>query len=124
MPSLPSLARTLLLPAAVGLALAVAVPAFAHHGWSEYDSSQALTITGTIESSGYEHPHGYIRLAVPGKTWTAVLAPPSRMESRGLDKALLKAGTTATVVGYPNRGKPEEMRAERITVGGKTVELR
>ena len=46
------------------------------------------------------------------------------MESRGLDKALLKAGTTATVVGYPNRGKPEEMRAERITVGGKTVELR
>jgi len=124
MPSLPSLARTLLLPAAVGLALAVAVPAFAHHGWSEYDSSQALTITSTIESSGYEHPHGYIRLAVPGKTWTAVLAPPSRMESRGLDKALLKAGTTATVVGYPNRGKPEEMRAERITVGGKTVELR
>ncbi len=124
MPSLPSLARTLILPAAVGLALAVAVPAFAHHGWSEYDSSQALTITGTIESSGYEHPHGYIRLAVPGKTWTAVLAPPSRMESRGLDKALLKAGTTATVVGYPNRGKPEEMRAERITVGGKTVELR
>jgi hypothetical protein len=29
-----------------------------------------------------------------------------------------------TVMGYANRGKPEEMRAERITVGGKTVELR
>jgi hypothetical protein len=26
--------------------------------------------------------------------------------------------------GYANRAKPEEMRAERITVGGKTVELR
>ena len=103
---------------------AVAVPAYAHHGWSEYDSSQPLTLTGTIESSGYEHPHGFIRLAVPGKTWIAVLAPPSRMEARGLDKALLTPGTTATVVGYPNRGKPEEMRAERITVGGKTVELR
>lgn len=109
---------------ALDLALAVAVPAYAHHGWSEYDSSQPLTLTGTIESSGYEHPHGFIRLAVPGKTWIAVLAPPSRMEARGLDKALLAAGTTATVVGYPNRGKPDEMRAERITVGGKTVELR
>ncbi len=109
---------------ALALALAVAVPAYAHHGWSEYDSSQPLTLSGTIESSGYEHPHGFIRLAVPGKTWIAVLAPPSRMEARGLDKALLTAGTTATVVGYPNRGKPEEMRAERITVGGKTVELR
>jgi hypothetical protein len=29
-----------------------------------------------------------------------------------------------TVVGYPNRNKPEEMRAERITFQGKTVELR
>jgi hypothetical protein len=28
------------------------------------------------------------------------------------------------VVGYPNRNKPEEMRAERIIVGNKTVELR
>jgi hypothetical protein len=28
------------------------------------------------------------------------------------------------VVGYPNRSKPEEMRAERITFEGKTVELR
>jgi len=29
-----------------------------------------------------------------------------------------------TVVGYANRSKPEEMRAERIIVGKKTVELR
>jgi len=27
-------------------------------------------------------------------------------------------------VGYSNRGNPEEMRAERITVEGKTIELR
>ena len=29
-----------------------------------------------------------------------------------------------TVVGYANREKAEEMRAERITAGGKTIELR
>jgi hypothetical protein len=132
MPPLRSLVPTRLAPAGWALAravavvatLAAAVPAYAHHGWSEYDSNQALTLTGTIEDSGYEHPHGFVRLAVPGKTWIAVLAPPSRMEARGLDKALLKPGTTATVIGYPNRSKPDEMRAERITVGGKTVELR
>lgn len=37
---------------------------------------------------------------------------------------MLKPGSTATLEGYPNRNKPEEMRVERITVGGKTVELR
>lgn len=98
--------------------------AWAHHGWSEYDSSRPLTLTGVIKESGYEHPHGHVRLETPGKTWSVVLAPPSRMERRGLTKAELKAGAKVTVVGYPNREKAEEMRAERITINGKTIELR
>ena len=102
----------------------MAIPASAHHGWSEYDSTQTLNLTGTIKEAGYEHPHGHILLVTPQKTWQAVLAPPSRMEARGLPPTMLKAGVTATVVGYPNRNKPEEMRAERITIDGKTVELR
>ncbi|MFO1317170.1 MAG: DUF6152 family protein [Burkholderiales bacterium] len=108
------------------LAVAVAVPAaaLAHHGWSEYDSTQTLKLTGTIEAAGYEHPHGHIKLKTPAKTWDAVLAPPSRMEARGLSRDMLKVGVEATVEGYPNKGKPDEMRAERITVGGRTVELR
>lgn len=109
--------------AAATLALA-AMPAFAHHGWSEYDATQTLTLTGAIERSGYEHPHGYVTLTANGRTWTAVLAPPSRMENRGLPRADLVPGKSITVVGYPNRSKPDEMRAERITVDGRTVELR
>jgi len=109
-----------------GLLAALILPAaaLAHHGWSEYDTSKALTLTGTIKDSGYEHPHGHISLEAPGKTWQVILAPPSRMDNRGLSKEMLKLGTTVTVVGYANRGKPDEMRAERITVEGKTIELR
>ena len=109
----------------ISLAIALAaLPAAAHHGWSEYDSTKPLTFTGKILESGYEHPHGHIRLATPDKTWLVILAPPSRMENRGLPPADLKKGNTVTVVGYANREKAEEMRAERITSGGKTVELR
>jgi Family of unknown function (DUF6152) len=104
--------------------LALPVAASAHHGWSEYDTAKELKLTGKIVESGYEHPHGHVRLEAPGKTWEVVLAPPSRMERRGLEKDALKPGGTVTVVGYPNRNKPEEMRAERIMVNGKTVELR
>jgi hypothetical protein len=106
------------------LLAAVPVLASAHHGWSEYDQTRTLTLEGQVTEMGYEHPHGYVRLATPGKTWIAVLAPPSRMDNRGLSKEMLKPGTRVTVIGYPNRGKPDEMRAERIDVGGKTVELR
>ena len=108
----------------VGAGLALSFPLFAHHGWSEYDSSQVLKLTGKIVESGYEHPHGHVRLQTEGKTWEVVLAPPSRMERRGLEKGALKSGATVTVEGYPNRGKPIEMRAERIMVNGKTIELR
>jgi len=105
-------------------ALFLAATAFAHHGWSEYDSEHELTLTGRILDSGYEHPHGHLRLETRDKTWTVVLAPPSRLERRGVPPEVLKPGTTATVVGYPNRTKPDEMRAERIIVDGKTAELR
>jgi hypothetical protein len=113
--------RLVLIPATL---LALVLPAAAHHGWSGYDSSKETTLTGTIREAGYEHPHGYVRLEVPGKVWLVVLAPPSRMENRGLPRAMLKPGTSAIVVGYPHRTDPEEMRAERITIAGKTTELR
>jgi hypothetical protein len=105
-------------------ALTYAPPGAAHHGWSEYDSSRALTVSGTIRESGYEHPHGHIRLEAAGKVWNVILAPPSRMQARGLPRSALKPGVSATVVGYPNRNHPDEMRAERITIDEKTVELR
>ena len=46
------------------------------------------------------------------------------MERRGLPKETLKVGAVAMVVGYPNKHDPGELRAERITIDGRTVELR
>lgn len=109
------------------LAAVLALPpvsALAHHGWSGYDSTQTLTLTGVIRESGYEHPHGHVKLETPAKTWRVVLAPPTRMERRGLPSSMLAVGAEATVVGYPNRTDPGELRAERITIDGKTIELR
>ena len=108
----------------VAVAFALPMAAAAHHGWSEYDSSKLLKLSGKIVESGYEHPHGHVHMETPGKTWNVILAPPSRMERRGLDKGMLKPGASIGVEGYANRGKPGEMRAERVIVNGKTIELR
>jgi len=106
------------------LLLVAVAGAQAHHGWGGYDNTRVLNLTGVIRESTYEHPHGMVKLAVGDKTWEVVLAPPSRMEVRGLTRAMLATGTTATVVGYPHRNDPNEMRAERIMINGKTTELR
>ncbi|GIZ50230.1 DUF6152 family protein [Noviherbaspirillum aridicola] len=106
------------------LMLFAAGAVYAHHGWGEYDADKAMELKGQILESGYVHPHGFVKLKSGDQTWHVVLAPPSRMENRGLARDMLQAGGQATVYGYPNRNKPDEMRAERITVGGKTTELR
>jgi hypothetical protein len=105
-------------------ALAGAGAALGHHGWTGYDEERTLKLTGTVREPRYEQPHGVIRLETSGKTWTVVLAPPTRMQARGLAEEALAAGAQATVVGYPHLEKPDELRAERITIAGKTVELR
>ena len=108
---------------AVGLSMAGS-PLFAHHGWSGYDATRSLELKGKIIESGYEHPHGFVRLESENKTWLVVLAPPSRMERRNLPRKLLAPGTEATVVGYPSRTDSSELRAERIRIGSRTTELR
>ena len=106
------------------LAAFAATTASAHHGWSEYNADKPLQLSGTIQETGYVQPHGWIRLKSGDKSWLVVLAPPGRMESRGLAKDMLNVGGSASVYGYPHRTKGDEMRAERITIGGKTTELR
>ena len=123
MPSIRTLLRPALLAASAVLALA-AVPAIAHHGWSTYDETRPLTLTGKIVESHYENPHAHIRIDAGGKRWLAVLAPVSRMEARGATADKVAVGREVTLVGYASKDKADELRAERITMDGKTVELR
>lgn len=117
-------APRILLGAALLAGLAV-LPADAHHGWGSYDAGQPLTLTGPIKRMSFENPHGVIRLAAGDtKEWEIILAPPYRMVNRGLEEAMIRVGTTVSVYGYPSRMVPDELRAERITVSGKTTELR
>lgn len=114
----------MILPRALALAALVATPAFAHHGWSSYDSTKMFAIEGKVLESSYANPHGAVFLDYEGKRWEVVLAPPSRMNARGLAEDDIAVGKTVKAEGYPSNRAATEMRAERITAGGKTVELR
>jgi hypothetical protein len=95
-----------------------------HHGWSSYNQKKTLDYTGTIVSLKYENPHATARVKDKNKTWLVVLAPVSRMESRGVPKEKLVKGASIRVVGYPHKQIKDEMRAERIFVDGNKYELR
>jgi predicted transcriptional regulator len=58
------------------------------------------------------------------KVWTVTLAPTFRMINRGATKEMVAVGKTVSAYGYASLVEKDEMRAERITVDGKTVEMR
>ena len=114
--------KKMLIAAVVAIALPAA--AAAHHGWSSYDANKVLTVKGKFKTVNWANPHGMATMDYKGKQWRVVLAPTGRMEARGLTRAMIAPGKTVTLVGYPRLDGTAEMRIERITAGGKTVELR
>jgi Family of unknown function (DUF6152) len=104
--------------------LALAGPAAAHHGWGSYDAANPVTVTGPILTSKFENPHATITVKGADREWTVTLAPTFRMTNRGATAAVIEVGKTVSAYGYPSTVEKDEMRAERITVDGKTYEMR
>jgi hypothetical protein len=113
--------RTITLSCAFALLTGAAL---AHHGWGSYDAAKPVTVTGPIMTSKFENPHATITVKGSDKVWTVTLAPTSRMSSRGATDKVIAVGQNVSAYGYPSTAEKDEMRAERITVDGKTYEMR
>jgi hypothetical protein len=94
------------------------------HDWPAYDLTKAQNLTGVIRQLTYRGKPPSIKLEVDKKLLTVVLAPPPRMEFRDLSDDSLKIGATVSVVAYPSKGIKDELRAQTITIGKTTTELR
>ena len=109
---------------AAALAFVAPAAALSHHGWSSYDTEKETRLTGPFTAVSWSNPHGMAKMKWQGRDWDVVLAPVSRMESRGLTREMIAPGQRIRIVGYPKKDGSAEMRLERIIVGDKTVELR
>jgi Family of unknown function (DUF6152) len=108
----------------VPLFVLLAGAAAAHHGWGNYDATRPVTVAGPIITSKFENPHATITVRTSEKVWTVTLAPTSRMSSRGATAEVIAVGQSVSAYGYPSTVERDEVRAERITVDGKTYEMR
>ncbi|WP_222928079.1 DUF6152 family protein [Luteimonas viscosa] len=109
------------------LALAAAlcaVPVLAHHGWGSYDAERVMRFDAPLAEVRIANPHAQVVVEHEGKRWDVILAPVSRMTARGMADGALAEGKTVTIEGYPRNDGSPELRAERIVVDGKTIELR
>jgi hypothetical protein len=68
----------------------------AHHGWGDYDDEQPLTLKAKVAELAYANPHASMVIDAGGKRWNAILAPISRMESRGASRKALEVNQEIT----------------------------
>jgi Family of unknown function (DUF6152) len=104
--------------------LALPSAAIAHHGWSSYDEKKVIKHRAALTDVKWGNPHGTAKVRYKNATWDVILAPVPRMEARGLSQQMVGPKQQVVLEGYPRRDGTREMRIERVTAGGRTVELR
>jgi hypothetical protein len=92
--------------------------------WSAYDMAKAEKLSGVIQQADYFGTPPTLQIEVDGKPVTVILAPAPRMEFRDLNDDMLTPGVSVSVVAYRHKSRRDELRAESITVGKRSFELR
>jgi len=95
--------------------VAATAPASAHHSFAaEFDSSQPLTLEGTVTKWEWINPHSWINLDVTAadgsvEKWRIEGGAPNALLRRGWTKNSLPPGTELIIEGF--RAKDGSMRA-------------
>lgn len=113
-----------ILTAIVVMAMAIAAPVSAHHGWSEYGDEQ-FEVTGTLETGvNLAGPHGTAQIKADDEVWDIVFAPSSRTASAGLTEDVIPVGDTVTASGHRHLDESTlEIKTERLTWNGKVFNV-
>jgi hypothetical protein len=97
---------------AITVAMALALPAAAHHSFAMFDSAKETTLQGTVKEFQWTNPHAWVQLLVAGpdgKTteWSIECASPNGLKRQGWRGSSIKAGDRITVVIHPLKsGEP------------------
>jgi hypothetical protein len=110
-----------------GLAL-VGQTARAHHSHSMFDTSQEITVTGTVTNYSYRNPHVFLYLDVKDEKgeavpWAVEMSNITNMQRRGIQRSTFKTGDVVTVKLNPLKdGRPGGNYTSVIAADGKTYE--
>jgi len=111
-----------------GVFLLVSAPVFAHHGTAAYDTTNMVTVKGTVVDFRFINPHVQISFEVKNdkgeiETWDSRLTAPNKLSRAGWDKRTLKPGDAITASGYVAKNDPHNLWITKL-IGPSGEELR
>jgi len=108
-------------------AVAVAVPALAHHGFGRFDGSAMMEAEGTLTGIDFVNPHAYMYFDAMQADGTIL---PMRCEMRaatvlrrsGWSEEMFQPGLHVRIEGNPHRDDPASCYIETLELGEQTFE--
>ena len=97
----------------------VSRPLWAHHGASEYDMKNIVTLRGTVTELLFVNPHTLLTFTVKddnGKAveWQGELPSPNLLSRRGWSRSTLKPGDQVTIIGAPAKNGEKGMQVKKL----------
>ena len=112
---------------AVVIAIAVAVPVFAHHSASMFDDTKVLEKKGVVKELQWTNPHVWLQVVVEEngtKTeWSLEGGSPNTLSRQGWRATSFKPGDVVTVRFNPMKdgSAAGQFVGAKFEVGGKTI---
>jgi hypothetical protein len=101
--------------------------ALAHHAFAlEYDSKNAITITGSVSKMEWVNPHVHIYVDSKAQdgtitTWDFEMGSPNGLMRGGWTRKSLKPGDVVTIEGFRAKDASNVGAAKTITFNGKKM---
>jgi hypothetical protein len=113
--------RVSLLAVCVGLVMALAPVAFAHHGTANYNTDKTISVKGVVTGFDFVNPHVQIFWEAKDDSgtmqkWQGELTSPNRLSRVGWTKSSIKIGDAITIGGYPTKSGSTEIWIQKVTL--------
>jgi hypothetical protein len=105
----------------IAVLLMAAVPLFAHHGTSAYDTTKLITIKGTVTDFQFNNPHVMISVEAKddkgkAETWISEANSPNVLTRHGWSRDIIKTGDQITVIGYRPKNGAKTLRLQKVVL--------